>query len=52
MAAFSMLHATKFESEDFVVDISFPPENVLLDNMHIDVILKLQCHPPNSIKLF
>jgi hypothetical protein len=52
MAAFSMLRATKFASEDFVVDRFVPPENVLLDTMHIAVTLKLQCHPLNSINYF
>jgi len=52
MAAFSMLRETKFASEDFVVDCFFPPENVLLDTMHIAVTLKLHSNPLNLIKLF
>jgi len=50
MAALSMLRATKFASEDFVVDHFVPPENVLLDTMHIAITLKLHCHSLNSIK--
>jgi len=47
-----MLRETKFASEDFVVDCFFPPENVLLDTMHIAVTLKLHSNPLNLIKLF
>jgi len=47
MAAFSMLRATKFANEDFVVDRFVPPENVLLDTVHMAVTLKLHCHSLN-----
>lgn len=52
MAVFSMLRATKFASEDFVVNCFVPPENVFLDTMYIAVTLKLHSNPPNLVKLF
>ena len=52
MAAFSMLRATKFVCEDFVVDRSVRPEKIIFDTVHIAVSLKLHCHPLMSIKLF
>jgi len=52
LAVFNKLHATKFASEDLVVDRFVAPEKVFLDTMHIAVTLKLHSHPLNSIKLF
>jgi hypothetical protein len=50
MATFSMLHVTKFTGEDFGIDRSVPPENVLLDTTHIAATLKLHFLPLKSIK--